>query len=80
MLNGSSTLIQLTIQYSEHETLDIFLPWRFSDLFTQGVIDIINTSSVRSILVFKELDESQYFVLGFEYCFITGWALLRNLK
>jgi hypothetical protein len=55
------------IQYSEHETLDIFLPWRFSDLFTHTFIDIINTAYVRPILVFKGLDESrQYFVLGFE--------------
>jgi hypothetical protein len=65
--NTSHPIIKLTIRYSEHETLDIFLPWRFSDLFTPGGIDIINTSSVRSIFAFKGLDESrQYFVLGFE--------------
>jgi hypothetical protein len=32
--NTSHPIIKLTIQYSEHEMLDIFLPWRFSDPFT----------------------------------------------
>jgi hypothetical protein len=59
--------ILLTIRYSEHETMDIFLPWRYSDIFTVNLIDIINTSSIRSKLVYKGLDESsQRYVLGIE--------------
>jgi hypothetical protein len=56
-----NTIIQPAIQYSEHETLDIFLPWSFSSTFTHKII----TASVRSILIFKGLDQlAQYYVIG----------------
>jgi hypothetical protein len=63
----SQPTILFNIQYTEYDTMNIFLPWRYSDFFTDEIIDIINTSSIRSKLVFKGLDESsQRYVLGFE--------------
>jgi hypothetical protein len=63
---ASHPIILFTIQYSEHKT-DIFLPERFSGIFTDRLIDIINTSAIHTTLVFKGLDgSSHFFVLGFE--------------
>jgi hypothetical protein len=65
--NGYEPKLLLTIQYSEDVTMDIFLSWRYSDLFTVEIIDNMNSSSVRAYLVFKEINESlESFVLGFE--------------
>jgi hypothetical protein len=65
--NTSHPIIKLTIQHSEDERLDIFLDWRFSELFTATIIDSINTDYILSILIFKGLDESaQYYVIGYE--------------
>jgi hypothetical protein len=60
-------IIFLNIQYSEDETHCISLTERCSGISSNYIIDIINTSSIRTYLVFEGFDEStQYFVLGFE--------------
>jgi hypothetical protein len=55
-----NVLIELTIQYNEEMTMDIFLPWRYSVLFTDEFIDNMKSSSSdRTYLVVGRFEESR---------------------